>query len=144
MFQAKGADMVRARPNERDALGGQPLGKANVLGKKAITWMNRLRSRYMAGGNDGDDIEIGFRGWPGTQPDQLVDVAHRCGETVGVGGDADGLDAEPAQRAHDARRALAAVSDQNRFEHGSSYLPGASQIRTRIGVGSKPLQGLLT
>ena len=74
----------------------------------------------MAGGDDGVDIEIGFRGRPGAQPDQPVDVAHRRGETVGVGGDADGLDAEPAQRADDARCNLAAVSDQNRFEHGSS------------------------
>ena len=141
VFQAEIGNIFRFRADKGDTFGRQPFGKADIFGKEAIAGMNGFGACCLAGGNHRLHVEIAFGGGRRAKPHRLIGHQRRHGKAVGVGINGDRGDAHFLQRANDAHGDFAAIGDQNLPEHGAQ--PSSFQTRTRMGVGSKPLQGLL-
>lgn len=102
--------------------------------------MYGLSACRLAGRDNRIDVEIAFAGRRRPKTHCLISHHRGLGETIGIGIDGDRGDAHPSQRLDDPDGDFAAVGDQDLLEHAQS---SPSQISTRTGVGSKPLQGLL-
>ena len=92
--------------------------KGFALGQEAVAGMHGFRAGLAAGLDDPVDHEIAFGGR--RRPDQNRLVGHLDMErvAVGLGIDRDGRDPHPAGRLDDPAGDLAAIGDQNSFEHG--------------------------
>jgi hypothetical protein len=112
------ADMLGARTDEGDAVGGEDVGETRVLRQEAVARMNGVCAGDLASGEDLRDVQIGFAGRRWADADALVGKAdmHRVG--VGRRVDGDGGDAELLAGAEDTKRDLSAVGDQDLREHG--------------------------
>ena len=111
------ADVLGLRADEGDAVLGENLGEARVLGEEAVAGMHRVGAGDLAGGEQGGDVEIAVARRRRADADALVgelDV-HRL--LVGGRIDRDRRDAELLGRAQHAQRDLAAVGDQDFVEH---------------------------
>ncbi|MDH6666760.1 UNVERIFIED_ORG: hypothetical protein M2442_002759 [Methylorubrum zatmanii] len=127
VFEAEGAQVLRARADEADALRRQPLGEADILGQEAVAGMDGLCAGRLTGGDDGLDVEIALRGRRGAETHGLVGGEYARREAVGVGVDGDRGDAHAPQCAHDAGGDLAAIGDQNLGEHALRPRRGRSR-----------------
>ena len=117
MFQPEVAQVRRPWPDEDDSLGGELLGEAGVLRQEAVAGMHGFRTRRLAGGNDGVGVEVALRRRRRAEAHGLVGVEHRPREAVGIRIDGDRGDAHAAARADHTRGDLAAVRDEELFEH---------------------------
>ena len=129
-------DMLGLRADEGDAVLGQNVGEARVLGEKSVAGMHRVGARDLAGRHQGRHIEIALARRRGADADAFVgelDV-HRL--LVGRRIDRDRGDAELLGRAQYAQRYFAPVGDQDLIEHdrASSVGPLSRSSRERAGV----------
>ncbi len=101
-------DHPRRRQRPRECL---------ALGQEAVSRMHRLGPGLAAGLDDLLDHQITFRrGWRADQ-DRFVGHFHMNRILVRLGIDGDGLDPHPASSFDDATGDLAAIGDQDSFEH---------------------------
>jgi hypothetical protein len=109
-------------PDENDASLIQRAWKGFAFGQESVTGMHGLRAGLAAGLDDLVDQKIAFRGR--RRPDQNRIVGHFDMEcvAVGFGIDGDGLNAHAAGSLDDPAGDLAAIRDQNSFEHVLVYL----------------------
>ena len=100
-----------------DAVLGQDLGEAGVLGEEPVARMHRIGAGDLAGGEQRRDVEIAVARRRRADAHALVGEPHVHG--VGVGGrmHGDGLDAELLAGAQHPQRDLAAIGDQDFFKH---------------------------
>ncbi len=108
--------------DEDDAGFGKRARKGFALGQEPVAGMHGLRAGLAAGVDDFLHHQIAFGG--GRRPDQHGLIGHFDMERVAVGLriDGDRLDPHPAGRLDDPAGDLAAICDQNSFEHGLAYL----------------------
>ena len=114
---AHGGDGLRVRTDENDAGGGKRRRERLAFGQEAVTWMHRFGAARPARGHDLLDREIALgccRRADGHGRVGHFDVQRIL---VGVGIDRDRCYAEAPRRLDDPAGDLAAVRDQNAFEH---------------------------
>ena len=114
--------MLALGADEGDAVLGEDVGEARVLGEEAVAGMDRVGAGDLAGGEQGGDVEIGIARRRRADADALVgelDV-HRL--LVGGRIDGDRGDAELLGRAQHPERDFAAVGDQDFIEHAGRLL----------------------
>ena len=117
--------------DEYDAGLGERLSERRALGQKAVSGMDRLRARRLAGGDDLVDHEIGLRRGGRPDGDGLVRHLDMQGVLVGFRIDRDRLDPHAARRLDDSAGDFAAVGDQDFLEH---RLPvGRKRVLLRLG-----------
>ncbi len=110
-------DRAGVRTDEHDAGGFQGARKRLALGQETVAGMHRLRAGLAAGLDDLVDQQITLG--RGGRPDQHGVVGHLDMQrvTVGLGVDGDRLNPHTARSLDDPAGDLAAVGDQNSFEH---------------------------
>ncbi len=115
------ADVLGARADELDAVLGQNLGEARILGQEAVARVHGVGAGDLAGGEQRRNVEVALA--RGRLPDAHALVGEPHMHRVGVGGRVhrDGGDAELLAGAQDAQRDLAAVGDQDFVEHRAAY-----------------------
>ena len=117
MLQPEAANLVRRRPDERDARDVARLGEGGILAQKSVAGMHRLRARLARDGEDALGVQIALASRCGADAHSLIrerDV-HRV--PVGLGENGDRFHAEPAERADDAAGDLAAVGYEDFGKH---------------------------
>jgi len=110
-------DGGRIGTNENDTGGGERAGKGFALGQESIARMHRLGAALAAGLDDFLHHQIALG--RSRRPDQHGIIRHFDVErvAVGLGIDGDGLDPHTAGSLDDPAGDLAAIGDQNSFEH---------------------------
>ena len=95
----------------------EDFGEARVLGQEAVARMHGVGAGDLAGREQRRDIEIAVARGRRADADAFVGEPHMHG--VGVGGrmHRDGRDAELLAGAQHAQRDLAAIGDEDFFEH---------------------------
>ena len=96
------------------------LGEAGVLAQEAVARMHGRGARRPRRRDDAVDAQVGIGGALAADRDRPVGDAGVRRVAVGIGGDRDRFDAEPARRARDPDGDLAAVGDQDRAQHRAS------------------------
>ena len=111
------ADVLGLRADEVDVVLFEDFGEARVLGQEAVARMHGVGAGDLAGGEQRRNVEIAVARRRRPDADALVGEPHMHG--VGVGGrmHGDGRDAELLAGAQHAQRDLAAVGDEDFFEH---------------------------
>ena len=134
-------DGVGVGPDEDDAGLLQRARKGFALRQEAVAGMHGLRAGLLAGLDDLVDQEIAFGG--GRRPDQHGLVGHldMQGVAVGLGIDRDRLDAHAAGGLDDPAGDLAAIGDQNLFEHVFlGFIPWAGSSLQQSGMRGRASQ----
>ena len=111
------ADGFGARPDENEAALLHAFGEIGILRQEAISGMNGHRIGDLRGADDGRHVQIGQRGLRRPDAHRLVGEQHVLGVEIGGGMHRHGLDAEFAAGAQDAKRDLAAIGDDDFFDH---------------------------
>ena len=114
---AHDADMLGLGTDEVQAVVVEDLGKARVLGQKAVAGMHGVGAGDLAGRENGGHVEIGVFRRRRADADAFVGKAHMHGVGVGGGMHRDGLDAKLLAGAQDSERDFAAVGDEDFIEH---------------------------
>ncbi len=81
---AHDADVFRRRADERDVVAFQDFREAGVLRQEAVSGVDGVGPRYLAGGDDARDVEVAFCRRRRADADALIGQTHVHG--VGVGG----------------------------------------------------------
>ena len=112
-----GADRCRARSDEDDAGRDARLREIGVLGEKAVPGMERFRAGALRRGEDDLDRQVRLARRRRPDADGLVGETDVPRVRVGVGIDRDGAHAHAARGLDDATGDLAAIGDEQLFEH---------------------------
>jgi len=110
-------DMFRRRPDKGDTVIFNHLHEFGVFRQKAITRVDRFRTRNLAGGNDRRDGQITMRGRGRADADRLIRHAHMHCIGVSGGMHRDRGNAHFAAGADHAKRDFPAIGDQDFLEH---------------------------
>ena len=132
---AHGGDGAGVGADENDAGLAERARKGFALGQETVAGMHRFRAGLAAGLDDPVDRKIAFG--RRRRPDQNRLVRHLDMErvAVGLGIDRDGRDPHPAGGLDDPAGDLAAIGDQNSFEHGLLLATfGRDRARTRSAI----------
>ena len=106
------------RADEADIARAADLGEVGVFREKAVAGMDRLHVADLGGADHPVDAEVAVGGAGRAHADGLVGQLEIGRSAVGLAEDGDGLDAELAAGTNHPQRDLAAVGDQDPFEHG--------------------------
>ena len=106
-------DRLRRRADEDDARFADGTGEIRVLGQKAVSRVNRLRVRLPGGGDQLASIQIAFGRPGGPDRNGQISLQHVGRQTIRVGVDGHGLDAQLATGTDHAHRDLAPVRHQD-------------------------------
>ncbi len=119
---AHGGDGAGIGADEHDTGGLQRAREGLALGQEAVAGMHRFGAGLLAGLDDFLDQEIALG--RGRRSDEHGLVGHLDMQriAIGFGIDGDGLDTHLAGGLDDPAGDLAAIGDQNFFEHELSYL----------------------
>ncbi len=122
-------DGARIGPDEDDVGLGQRARKGFALGQESIAGMHGLGAGLAAGLDDLLHHQVTFGGR--RRPDQNRLIGHFDMErvTVGLGINRDRLNSHPAGGLDDPAGDLAAIGDQNSFEHVLAYLQPLGGVR---------------
>jgi hypothetical protein len=93
------------------------LGEAGVLGQEAVAGVDGLGPGDLRRRDDRRDVQVALGRGSRPDADALVRQAHVHGVAIRLGVHRHGGDAHLLARAVDAQRDLAAVGDQDLFEH---------------------------
>ena len=120
VLQAHRADRGGWRPDEDDACPRATFGEFGVFGKEAIAGMDATRAGLLGQSYDPAARQVAFarRGRPDLM--RLVGEPRVQRAAIRLRIDRDRAHAEPPRRANDPAGDLAAVGDQNGFEHARS------------------------
>jgi hypothetical protein len=114
------------RPDEGEPRGLTGGGEVGVLGKKAVTGVDRRRAGLSGRRQHALGRKVGLSGGGGTEADRGVGGAHVRRSGIGVRVDGDRTNAQSPQRPHDAQRDLSAIGNQDRRIH--SLVPSYRQV----------------
>ncbi len=117
VFQTHGADRRRLGADPDDASRRHRLGEVGVFGQEAIAGVDGLRPRRLGRRQHLGRVQIGLARRRRADQHRLVRLAHMQGVGVGLGIDGDGAQAHATGGAEDAAGDLAAIGDQDGFEH---------------------------
>ena len=123
-------DRAGVGADEDDAGRLKRARKRFALGQEAVAGMHGLRAGLAAGLDDLLDHQIALGGGRRADQDRVIGHFDVEGVAVGLGIDGDRLDSHPAGGLDDPAGDLAAIGDQNSFEHVLACL--------------QPLGGILT
>ncbi len=115
-------DRARIGADEDDTGLGQRSRKGLALGQKSVTGMHGFRARLAAGLDDPVDQKIALRRGRRSDQDRMVGHFDVKGVAVGLGINGNRLDPHAAGSLDDPAGDLAAICDQNSFEHMLAYL----------------------
>jgi hypothetical protein len=90
---------------------GAYFSEARVLGKKAVTGMDRIAFGDQSRRNDVGDVQIRASRWTGADAKRFIGLTHVHGIAVCFGKDRNGRNAEFLTCSIDSQRDLAAISD---------------------------------
>ncbi len=107
--------------------------------EEAVAGVNGLSARRLAGGDHGIDVEVRFRGRSRPEAHGFIGELHRLGEAIGIGIDRDRGDAHAPAACRMTRTAISPRLAMRTLVN-ITRRPSTS---TWMGVGLKPLQGLL-
>ena len=110
-------DGAGVRSDEDDAGLGERARKGFALGQEAVAGMHGLCAGLAAGLDDLVHHEIAFGRGRRSDQDRLIGHLDMERVAVGLGIDGDRLDPHPAGGLDDPAGDLAAIGDQNSFEH---------------------------
>ena len=111
------ADVLRPRPDEHEARAFHLLGKVRVLGEKAVAGVNGLGVRDFGGADDGRDVQVARCRRRRPDADRLVGQLYILGFSIRFRVHHHRADPHLAAGALNAKCDLAAVGDQDLFEH---------------------------
>ena len=141
-------DRRHGRADEGDTFGLQRPGEGRVFRKKAVARMHRLGAGLADRRHDPVDHDIALGGGRRADAHRLVGQAHMHGVGIGIGMDGDRPDPHLLRRFDHPARDLAAIRNQDFFEHrllpvsGPGPLPlPTTQCRVPclVGRGSGPV-----
>ena len=110
-------DHRRTRADELDVAGLADLGHVRALGEEPVAGMNRVGAGDLGGADDRRHVQVRIAARRRTDAHGIVGKPHVQAVLVGLRIDRDGLNAQFAAGADHAQRDLAAVRDQDLFEH---------------------------
>ena len=110
-------DRRRRRAHEGDPRRRARLGEVGVLREEPVARVQRLRAGALRGGENGRDRQVRLARGGGTDAHGLVGEADVARGAIGVGIDGDGAQAHAAGGLDDPAGDLAAVGDEETFEH---------------------------
>ena len=116
------ADRLGPRADELEAALLDAFGEVGVLGQEAVTRVDRDGVGDLGRADDRRHVEVTVARGRRADADGFVGEQHVLQVAVGRGVHGDGLDAELAAGAQDAQRDLAAVGDDDLFEHRAASL----------------------
>src|SRR6516225_1839132 len=116
-----GADGLGPRADEHEAAVLDALGKVRVLGEEAIAGMDGDRVSDFRCRDDCRHVEVALRGGRWSDAYRLIRKQHVLEAVVGGGVNGHRLDAQLAARAQDPQRDLAAVGDDDLFDHAGLF-----------------------
>ncbi len=114
--------MFGGRADEDEAVLFHHFGEFRVLGQEADPRMDGVDAGDRRRRQDRGDVQVALAGRGRSNADRFVGQADVHGVRVGGGMHRDGADAHLAAGAVDAQGDLAAVGDENLFEHGCCRL----------------------
>ena len=117
----------RRRADPDQAGGGDRLGQVGVLAQEAVAGMHRRGARRRAAATMRVDAQVGVGGALAADRDRRVGGARVRRVPVGVGGDRDRFEAEPARRARDPRR-----RSRRGWRSGPNAASGLAPLRGRV------------
>ena len=120
IFQPHGADRGRRRADEGNAGGQAGLREIGVLGEEAVTGMHAVGAGRLRRGDQPGAREVTLRRRRRPDVNRLVGQPHMQRVAVGVGIDRDRAQAHAPGGADDAAGDLAAIGDEDGFEHRRS------------------------
>src|ERR1700733_438817 len=104
-------------PHEDETALLDALGEVRVLAQKSVAGVNGDRVGHLGGADDGGHVQVREGGLRRPDADGLVGEQHVLGVEIGGRVNCDGLDAELAAGAQDPKSDLAAISDDDLFNH---------------------------
>lgn len=119
------ADRLRHRSNPGDAVLGDLLREVRILREEAVARVDGIGARLERCAQDRVFIQVAVRGIGAADADGVVGQLDVKCILVCFREDGNGLDVELFAGADDAHRNLAAIGDQNAFEHRG--IPPVSQ-----------------
>jgi hypothetical protein len=119
VLQAHGADGRRRRADEDDAVRGAGFRELGALRQETIARMDAGRPRAHRQRENALDRKIAVARRRRADEMRLVGHLHEQRASVRFGMHGNGAQAEPPRRADDPAGDLAAVGDENRFEHAA-------------------------
>ena len=139
---ADARDVLRARPDEHQAVLLAHLGELGVLAQEPVPGVDRLGARHERRREQVADVEVGAVRGRGSDADRLVGQQHGQRRLVGLRVGDHRRDAQLARGAEDPQGDLPAVGDQDLLEHGRPALRpgrcGRGPVRTRPGPRCAP------
>ena len=147
-----GRDLVAHEPDrlgrgadELEAAFLHAFGKVGVFAQEAVAGVDGFGVGYFCRRNNGRHIEVAEVGRSRANAHGFFGQAHVFGVAVGLGIHHDRLDTQLAAGALDSERDLAAVGDQDFFEHGCAGLFNGQQrlpVFHRLAVFAQDLDDL--
>ena len=138
-------DGLRLGPDELDVARFALLGELAVFGKKAVSRMDGVDVGDFGRADDAIGAQVAVGALGAADADGLVGQLHVERLDVGLGIDRQGLDAQFAAGADDAKGDFAAISDEDLLNHGqkgrpySSAMPPVDQCWFRERDGRLPI-----
>ena len=111
------ADGFRPGTDKNEAALLDPLGEIGILRQEAVSRVNRDRVGDLGRADDGGHVEVRQGGWRRPDTHGFVRQQHMLGVEIRGGVHRDGLDAQLAAGAQYPKCDLAAVRDDDFFDH---------------------------
>ena len=116
-LRAHGADRRRRWPDEGQPGGEAGFGEPGVLGEEPVAGVDRRGGARACRFEECGDVEIALARGGGTQAPRLISLAYVPRVRIGIRVDRHGADVHAPCGAEDAAGDLAAVGDQQTFDH---------------------------
>ncbi len=109
-------------PDETQATFFADARELGILRQKSVARVNRFGRGDLRSRNDRGDVQITFRRGGGSDANGFVGEANVERARIGFGVNGDAANAELFARAHDPKRDLPAIRDENLLKHAQAFL----------------------